>query len=115
MPTALPPRPGVAAAAQHLSWPDTARLLILLARVRWLNQQLKVARRRVVRDGLDVAGTALIITARRWLAVHETIAALLGTPEPPEVLRVRATLQPLNEIRRRATAAPHPTERPSRS
>lgn len=113
MPTALPPRPGVAAAAQRLSWPDTARLLILLARVRWLNRRLKVARRRVVRDGLNVAGPTLIITAQRWLAVHETIAALLGIPEPPEVMRVRATLQPLNEVRRRATVAPHPMGRHS--
>ena len=114
MPTALPSRSGVAAAAKRLSWPDTARFLILLVRVRRLNRRLEIGRRRVERDGLDVAGPDLLLTSRRWLATHEAIAGLLGVPEQPHVAQVRATLQPLDRVRRRATAAPHRVQdRPS--
>ena len=93
MPTALPTRTETATAAQRLSWPDTARFLILLARVRWLNRRLEAAHRRVKRYGLDVAGLDLVITARRWLDTHEAIADLLGLPESLEAAKVRATLQ----------------------
>ncbi|MGU3664532.1 hypothetical protein ACLBX9_10150 [Methylobacterium sp. A49B] len=93
MPTALPIRLATAEAAQRLSWPATARLLILLLRVRWLNRRLVVAHQRVDRLGLDVAGPDLLLTARRWLATHEAIAALLGRPEPDHVTQVRATLR----------------------
>jgi hypothetical protein len=108
MPTILPNRPQAAAAAQHLSWPDTARLLIMLVRVRWLNRKLQGARRHVARYGLDAAGPNLVVIARRWLKAHEAIAALLDIPEPPEVEKVRATLRPLDEVRKRATAVPSP-------
>lgn len=114
MPTTLPSRPNTAALAQRLSWPDTARLLILLLRLQWLNRQLEGARRRVARQGLDVAGVDLVFIARRWLETHEAVHALLRTPEPPEVAKVRATLRPLDEIRRRAAFAPPPPVRPSR-
>jgi hypothetical protein len=106
MPTTLPSRSNTAALVQRLSWPDTARFLILMLRVRWLNRQLEGARRRVARQGLDVAGVDLVVIARRWLATHEAIQALLGTPEPLEVAKVRATLRPLDEIRRRSAASP---------
>ena len=109
MPTVLPDRPKAAAAAQRLSWPDTVRLLILLARVRWLNRRLDTARRQVAHHGLDVAGPDLVIVARRWLMMHEAIATLLRIPEPPEVAKVRATLRPLDEVRRRAMTAPPPS------
>ncbi|UIN35124.1 hypothetical protein [Methylobacterium oryzae] len=113
MPTILPDRSKAAAAAQRLSWPDTARLLIMLVRVRWLNRELEGARRRVAGYGLDAAGPNLVVIARRWLKAHEAIAALLGIPEPPEVEKVRATLRPLDEVRKRAAAVP-PPGRPSR-
>ena len=93
MPTALPTRTEIAAAAQRLSWPDTARFLILLARVRWLNRRLEAAHRRVERYGLDVAGLDLVITARRWLDAQEAVSDLLRLPAPPEAAKVRATLQ----------------------
>ena len=40
MPTELPAPAARAAAARRLSWPDTARLLFLLARVGLLNLRL---------------------------------------------------------------------------
>ena len=105
MPTALPIRSRHAAAVQRLSWPNTARFLILLARVRWLNQRLEAGHRRVARYGLNVGGPDLIAAARRWLAVHEAIAVLLGVPELPEAAKVRASLLPIDEVRRRGAAA----------
>lgn len=72
------------------------------------------AHRRVERYGLAVAGPDLVITARPWLSMHEAIATLLGRPEPPEAVRVRATLRPLDEIRSRAAAALSPPDRPQR-
>ena len=93
MPTVLPARSGTVAAYQQLSWLNTVRVIILLAQVRWLNRRLEAARRRVDRYGLEVAGPDLVLTATRWLAVHETIGDLLGCPEPPHVAQVRATLQ----------------------
>ena len=45
------------------------------------------------RDGIDAAGPALLLTARRWLAIHEAIGSLLGTPGPPEVSHIRAMVQ----------------------
>lgn len=99
MPTALSTRTETAAAAQRLSWPDTARFLILMVRVRWLNRWLEAVHHRVERHGLDVAGLDLVITARRWLDTHEAIADLLGLPELPEAAKVRATLQTSSRCR----------------
>ena len=92
MPTAIPTRTEIAAAAQRLSWPDTARFLILLLQVRRLNRRMQAANRRVDRYGFDIAGTDLALTMQRWLACHEAIGALLGRPEPSHVAQVRATL-----------------------
>ena len=94
MPTALPKRPEIAVAAQRLSWRDTIRFVILLARVRWLNRRLEAAHRRVECHGLDIAEPDLVIAARRWLDLHEAIARLLGIPEPLHVAQVRATIGP---------------------
>lgn len=92
MPTALPNHFRHAAAVQRLSWPDTARFLILLFRVRRLNRRLEADHRRVERYGLDAAGPALLATAHRWVESHEAMNALLGTPELPEVGQVRAMM-----------------------
>lgn len=44
-------------------------------------------------DGLDAAGSALLLAARRWLDAGEPIGALLpGIPEPAHVGEVRAIL-----------------------
>ncbi len=91
MPTLLPIREPQARA---LSWPETVRFFVLLARVRWLDWRLHAAGRRTRRDSSDKAGDRLLALARRWLAVHAVIGALLGIPEPPHVAIVRVTLQP---------------------
>lgn len=114
MPTTLPSRSNTAAFAQGLSWLNTARFLILLLRLRWLNRQLEGARRRVARQGLDVAGVDLVVIARRWLKTHEAMMVLLGTPEPLEVAKVRATLRPLDDIKKRTAFPSPPPVRPSR-
>ena len=105
MPTSIRTPSLTAAAVERLSWADTARFMILLQRVRWLNWRIKAANRRVDRDGFDVGGTKLALMVLRWLACHEAISALLDCPEPLSVTIVRATLQPPNEIRRPAEAA----------
>ena len=92
MPTAVPIRAQRVAAVQNLSWPDTARFLILLVRVRSLNRRLEVVHARVERHGLDAAGPALLLTARCWLDAHEAMGALLGTPELPEVGELRTMI-----------------------
>lgn len=81
MPTALPIRSKAAAAAQRLPWFKMVRLIILLAQVRWLNRRMEDAHRRVARYGLGRAGSELVLAARRWLACHKAISALLGVPE----------------------------------
>lgn len=90
MPTALPssPRP-----ARRLSWGETVRFFVLLARTRWLLWQLNAAHERVIRLGEDAAGDALLHAARRWLDCHEEIAGLLGLPAPTRVEQVRAVLR----------------------
>ncbi|MBN4098595.1 MULTISPECIES: hypothetical protein [Methylobacterium] len=87
MPTAIPIRP---APERCLSWPDTARLLILVARVRILDLEMHT----VVRHGSGFADDRLLHLMRRWLAQHEAISALLpGVAEPRHVAEVRAILQ----------------------
>lgn len=90
MPTAIP-APG--RPARRLSWRETARFFRLLARARWLHFQLTAAHRRVDRLGLDLAGGELLRLARRWLATHEEIAALLDIEAPPHVAQVRTVLR----------------------
>jgi hypothetical protein len=97
MPTTTGTLSSTATAAQRLSWPDTARLTILLVRLRWLNRRLKAVNGRVDRYGFDIAGVELALTMQRWLACHEAISALLGCPEPPHVVPVRATLQEITQ------------------
>ena len=93
MPTTIRTRSLNAVAVERLSWPDTARFMVLLLRVRRLNRGLKAANRRVGRYGFDSAGAELALTMQRWLACHEAISALLGRPEPPHVAQVRETLR----------------------
>jgi hypothetical protein len=93
MPTAVPFRSQYAIAVERLSWLDTARFAVLLLRVRWLNRSLEAAHQRVERDGLDAAGATLVLTARRWMAAHEAVNVLLGTPELPEVGQLRAMMR----------------------
>ena len=103
MPTALPFRlPPV----RRLTLPETVRFLVLIVRVRWLDRRLHAAHRRVDCLGLDAAGDELLRLARRWLDLHQQIGAMLGISELPHVAIVRATLQPPDEIRRRAAAVP---------
>lgn len=64
MPTVLPSRSAIAVATQRLSWRETARFLILLARVRWLNRRLAIVHDRSERLGLDAAGLDLLLTLR---------------------------------------------------
>lgn len=91
MPTLLPARESQ---ARTLSWPETVRFFVLLARVRWLDWRLHAAGRRTRTDSSDKAGDRLLTLARRWLALHARISALLGIPEPPHVQIARVTLQP---------------------
>ena len=87
MPTQLPTRPMV---EPRLSLPETARFLILVARVRLLDVQMH----RIVRQGSGFSDDRLLRLMRRWLVTHERIGALLpGIPEPEHVREVRAILQ----------------------
>ena len=96
MPTQLPARP---TAEPRLSLPKTARFLLLVARVRLLDIRMHC----VVRQGSGFSDDRLLRLMRRWLALHERIAALLpGIPEPEHVREVRAILHPLDEIKKRA-------------
>lgn len=58
-----------------------------------LDVRLQRAHRRVDRLGLDVAGDELLRLARRWLAGHEAIGALLQAEEPAAVTELRAALR----------------------
>ena len=93
MPIAIRTPSPITTAIERLSWADTARLMILLQRVRWLRRRIQAANLQVDRYGFDVAGTKLALTMLRWLACHDAISALLGCPEPPCVAQVRATLR----------------------
>lgn len=87
MPTALLPH------GRRLSWGQTIQFLTLVARVRWLDHRLRAAHRRVDRLGLDAAGPQLLRLAQRWLAIHEAISDLIGSPDPLHVNQVRAALR----------------------
>ncbi|MBE7203715.1 MAG: hypothetical protein INR70_38790, partial [Parafilimonas terrae] len=91
MPTSLPTR---SARAQRLSLPETARLLFLVARVRFLDLRLSGLYSPAERRGRDPHGPTLLRLIRRWLAVHESIGSLLPwVPEPPHVQEVRTLLE----------------------
>ena len=106
MPTLLPHRPP---AEPRLSLPETVRFLVLVASVRLLDLRMHAE----VRRGQGFADDRLLRLMRRWLALHERVAALLpGIPEPEHVREVRAILRPLDEIKRRAAdVRPHPPAR----
>ena len=86
MPTQLPTRPTI---EPRLSLSETARFLILVARVRLLDLQMH----RIVRQGSSFSDDRLLRLMRHWLALHERIGTLLpGIPEPEQVRIVRATI-----------------------
>lgn len=97
MPTSLP----ATTAAQpvcRLSLGETARFLLLVAEVRFLDMRLSALYGGAERRGREPHGPTLLRLVRRWLAVHERIGALLpGIPEPPHVQQVRVVLGFLTE------------------
>ncbi|MCJ2063063.1 hypothetical protein MKK63_10115 [Methylobacterium sp. J-088] len=73
-----------------MSLPETARLLLLVARVRLLDLLMHVE----VRRGQGFADDRLLRLMRRWLAMHEAVGALLpGITEPEHDADVRAILR----------------------
>lgn len=82
----LPIRP---ARDRHLSWPQVARLVILVARVCVLDWRVNALADR----GADFHDARLLHLSRRWLAAYEAIGALLPEmAEPKHVAQVRAIL-----------------------
>ncbi len=90
MPTLLPIREPQ---ARVLSWPETVRFFVLLARVRWLDWRLHAAGRRT----RATAATRPVIGSwpspgAGWRSTpHQH---LLDIPEPPHVQIARGMLQP---------------------
>lgn len=98
MPTVLPYRPST---DRHLSLPDTARFLILVGRVRLLDARMH----RVVRRGAGFSDDRLLHLMRRWLALHERIAAMLPRIlEPKHVREMRVILRLSDDARKRHVA-----------
>ena len=91
MPTTLPTaaaRPG-----RRLSLGETVRFLFLVAQVRLLDLRLSALYSGAERRGREPHGPTLLRLVRRWLAIHDRIAAMLpGVPEPQHVRQVRAVL-----------------------
>lgn len=93
MPTILPNH---TARLRPLPWPTVARLVFLVAWIRWLDMRAHA----LVNRGSGLADDRLLRLMRRWLACHETVAGLLpGLPEPKHVAEVRAILRPLSATR----------------
>lgn len=95
MPTEISARPAPQAyrRGRSLTWPQTVRFFWLFAGVMVLDVRLQRAHRRVDRLGLNVAGDELLRLARRWLACHEAIGALLMAEEPAAVAELRSALR----------------------
>lgn len=66
-------------------------LTLLLAAFHWHGARRRAAARRMVRIGADRGHARWERAARRWLACSTKIADLLDEPEPPQVLRLRAS------------------------
>lgn len=69
-------------------WSEVARLYVLLAQVRWIDARLNF----LYRGGRSPQGENLLRLMRRWLALHEAAAVILGRSLPPHVEQVRALL-----------------------
>ena len=107
MPTGIPGDPW---RDRRLSLPQTIRFFVLLAKIQILDARLHS----LTRQGAGFADDRLLRVARKWLACHEAIGALLpGVLEPEYVAEMRAILHPLAEIRGRAAGPPHPPGRAS--
>jgi hypothetical protein len=90
MPTLIPSR---RYDDRRLTFSQTAVFLVLIVRVRILDARLSALYERAERRGQEPHGPTLLRLVRRWLALHERIAALLpGILEPPHVQEVRAVL-----------------------
>ena len=82
---------------RRLTLSQTAVFLVLILRVRVLDMRLSAVYRRAECRGREPHGPTLLRLVRRWLTIHEQIAALLpGIPEPPHVQEVRVVLQHLD-------------------
>jgi hypothetical protein len=87
MPTLLPSRRHD---DRRLTFSQTVMFLVLIARIRILDMRLAALYERAERRGQEPHGPTLLRLVRRWLTIHERIAALLpGIPEPPHVQEVR--------------------------
>ena len=84
MPTGLPRR---------LPTPWGGVWLTLLAPFHWHGTRRRAAARRMVRIGPDRGFARWERAARRWLACSARIATLLDAPEPPQAVRLRASLE----------------------
>jgi hypothetical protein len=93
MPTQLPANPR-RHDSRRLTFSQTGVFLILIMRIRVLDMRLSVLYARAERRGGEPHGPTLLRLVRRWLAIHERIAALLpGIPEPPHVQEVRGIFE----------------------
>ncbi|UHC20463.1 hypothetical protein LRS73_35620 (plasmid) [Methylobacterium currus] len=86
MPATIP------AAPLQLSPRQIARLVWLGLRTRYLRRRMERASVRVNRLGVERASGRLLHFARRWLACHEEIGAILQEPLPPEAVQVRKAI-----------------------
>lgn len=84
MPTEIRPARG-----RHLSLRQAATLMWLLTRAQSLYRQMEsTAARLSVREN-EADDAALLKGARRWVAIHDRIAALFGTEPPEHVAELR--------------------------
>ncbi|WP_345822922.1 hypothetical protein ABC766_32105 (plasmid) [Methylobacterium fujisawaense] len=68
-------------------------MALLLAALHWHGARRRAAARRMVRIGTARGHSRWERAARRWLACSAKIAALLDAPEPPQVMRLRASFE----------------------
>lgn len=94
MPTEIPGRADrrIYRPGRVLTWPQTVRFFWLFAQASILDARLHRAGRRARLASSDETGDELLRLARRWLAVHAAIGALLEAEEPEAVAQVRIVL-----------------------
>ena len=95
MPTQLPAGPR-RHDSRRLTLSQTVVFVILIVQIRILDMRLSAVYERAERRGREPHGPTLLRLVRRWLAIHEQIAAFLpGIPEPPHVYKLRAVFDVL--------------------